>query len=117
MRRVIVESPYAGDVARNERYARACVRDCLLRGEAPIASHLLYTQVGILSDVIPEERERGIAAGLAWLATAEASVVYVDLGVSAGMKLGMACAADRGVPVEIRMLTGWADRSEPPASP
>ena len=55
---VIVESPYAGDVERNERYARACIRDCLLRGEAPFASHLLYTQAGVLDDTIKEERDR-----------------------------------------------------------
>lgn len=46
MRRVIVESPYAGEVEANVTYARACVRDCVLRGEAPIASHLLFTQPG-----------------------------------------------------------------------
>ena len=42
MRRVILESPYAGNVEENVAYARAAVRDSLLRGEAPIASHLLY---------------------------------------------------------------------------
>ena len=42
MRRVIVESPYAGDVERNIAYVRAAMRDCLMRGEAPLASHLLY---------------------------------------------------------------------------
>src|SRR5450756_1816446 len=31
MRLVIVESPYAGDVAANVTYARACVRDALER--------------------------------------------------------------------------------------
>lgn len=56
MRLVIVESPFAGDVEENIKYARAAVRDCLMRGEAPIASHLLYTQEGILNDDIPEER-------------------------------------------------------------
>ena len=40
-RRVIVESPYAGDIETNVAYARAALRDCLSRGEAPIASHLL----------------------------------------------------------------------------
>ena len=48
MRRVIIESPYAGFVKRNEDYARECLRDSLMRGEAPIASHLLYTQPGVL---------------------------------------------------------------------
>jgi hypothetical protein len=41
MRWVILESPYAGDVEANVAYARAAVRDSLMRGEAPIASHLL----------------------------------------------------------------------------
>ena len=42
MRLVIIESPYAGDIEANVVSARACVRDSLSRGEAPIASHLLY---------------------------------------------------------------------------
>lgn len=54
MIKVILESPYAGEIDRNIRYARACVRDSLLRGESPIASHLLYTQSGILDDDIEE---------------------------------------------------------------
>lgn len=33
MRRVIVESPYAGDIEKNVTYARAAIRDCLSRGE------------------------------------------------------------------------------------
>ena len=63
MIRVILESPYAGDIEKNIEYARKCVRDSLLRGEAPIASHLLYTQEGILYDDIPEERKHGIIPG------------------------------------------------------
>jgi hypothetical protein len=66
VRRVIVESPFAGDIEANVIYARAAVRDCVLRGEAPIASHLLFTQPGILDDNVPEERALGIEAGLAW---------------------------------------------------
>lgn len=104
MRRVIVESPYAGEVEKNVAYARRCVRDSLLRGEAPIASHLLYTQSGILNDDIPEERQHGIDAGLAWREIAEASVVYVDRGVSKGMAYGIAAAREAGVPVEFRWL-------------
>jgi len=105
MRKVIVESPYAGDVAMNVLYARACVRDCVLRGEAPIASHLLLTQPGILADGVGEERARGIEAGLAWLEVADATVVYIDLGVSAGMRVGIQRAEERRVPVEYRRLT------------
>lgn len=105
-RLVILESPFAGDVEANINYARKCVRDSLLRGEAPIASHLLYTQPGILNDDIPEERQHGIDAGLAWKAVAEASVVYADRGISRGMEYGMAAAKAAGLPVEVRYIEG-----------
>ncbi len=114
MRLVILESPFAGmsksplvrwlQRRANVRYARACVRDSLLRGEAPIASHLLYTQPGVLDDTKPAERQHGIDAGLAWRARAEASVFYVDRGVSRGMEYGMVAAVKAGVQVEIRVI-------------
>lgn len=111
MRRVILESPYAGrglfpflDRLLNIRYARACVRDSLLRGEAPIASHLLYTQRGILRDSVPDERALGIEAGLDWASVAEATIVYIDRGTTSGMEQGIKCASLCGIPVEIRHL-------------
>ncbi|MFC0245845.1 hypothetical protein ACFOLL_12490 [Falsochrobactrum ovis] len=99
---VIMESPYAGDIAANESYARACLLDCLRRGEAPIASHLLHTQV--LDDMQPDERELGIEAGLAWYRVADKCVVYADRGVSGGMAKGIERANRYGVPVEYRTL-------------
>lgn len=104
MKLVILESPYAGDVKANEEYARLCVRDSLSRGEAPIASHLLYTQPTILDDTDPEERQWGIDAGLAWKAVAEMSVVYTDRGVSQGMEYGIAAAMEAGLEVEFRTI-------------
>lgn len=103
-RLVILESPYAGDVEANLEYARACVRDSLSRGEAPIASHLLYTQPGILNDDVPAERQWGIDAGLAWGKAAEASVVYVDRGISKGMEYGIAAAEAAGRPILYRAI-------------
>lgn len=85
MKRVIIESPYAGDIAANVEYARRCVRDSVLRGEAPIASHLLFTQLGILRDDVAEERALGIAAGLAWSLVADLHAFYIDRGFSRGM--------------------------------
>lgn len=114
-RLVIVESPYAGDVEANVAYARACVRDSLARGEAPIASHLLYTQPGILDDDIPEERQWGIDAGLAWRVVADASAVYTDRGISRGMRHGIGAARGAGVPVEFRSLRG--ERGAVPCCP
>lgn len=107
MRCVIVESPYAGDVAENLRYGRACLADCLKRGEAPYASHLLYTQPGVLDDSQPEQREHGITAGLALGLRCDATVVYIDRGVTAGMRRGIAHAEAVGRPVEMRRLEGW----------
>jgi len=108
MRRVILESPFAGEVEQSVAYARACLRDCLLRGEAPVASHLLYTQPGVLRDEVPEERALGIEAGLAWGKEAEATVVYTDRGISRGMQFGIDRAHREGRPVEFRTLEGWA---------
>lgn len=104
MRLAIIESPYAGDIEANTEYARRCVRDSLDRGEAPIASHLLYTQPGILNDDIPTERQWGIDAGLAWRVVADVSVVYTDNGITRGMEYGIAAAEAAGIPVEYRTL-------------
>lgn len=105
---VIVESPYAGDVDANVCYARAAVRDALQRGEYPLASHLLYTQPGILDDHNPAERALGIRAGLAWGACASRSVVYTDRGITDGMRHGIARAEREGRVVEYRTVPGWA---------
>jgi hypothetical protein len=100
MKLVILESPFAGEVERNTLYARRALKDSLMRGEAPIASHLLYPQV--LDDLIPSERQLGIDAGLAWRKVAEATVVYQDYGISPGMEYGIRLAQERGIPIEYR---------------
>lgn len=92
MRLVIVESPFAGDVDRNRRYLRACLRDCLLRGEAPYASHAIYTQPGVLDDGDAAERKLGIEAGFRFRRHADATVVYQDLGHSTSMRYGVEAA-------------------------
>jgi hypothetical protein len=102
MRRVLIESPYAGNVEQNVAYAHAALLDCLRRGEAPFASHLLYTQV--LDDELLPERHLGMEAGFAWGEVAEATVVYQDLGISNGMARGIQRARDAGRPVEYRTL-------------
>lgn len=101
---VIIESPYAGDVERNVAYARQAMRDSILRGEHPIASHLLYTQPGILNDDIPEERQRGVDAGLAWRKVAEKAVFYVDYDWSGGMIAARGVYRHEGFPFEERTI-------------
>jgi hypothetical protein len=101
---VILESPYAGDINRNIAYARACVKDSLLRGEAPFASHLLYTQENILDDNIEEQRLLGIKAGLAWLKAADKHVFYIDYGYSKGMLYAKQFASENNFSIEERKL-------------
>lgn len=110
MRLVLLESPYAGNVLKNKRYARACMADCFRRGEAPFASHLLYTQPGVLNDTDPAERALGIEAGLLWGKNAAVSAVYLDLGVSTGMRYGIEEAERVGRPIEYRYLGADWDR-------
>ena len=104
MRRVVLESPYAGDVDANLTYARACLRDCLMRGESPVASHCLLTQEGVLNDLDQIERAVGINAGHAWMHVCDAVVVYADRGISKGMEAGIRTAAFHKIPVEYRKL-------------
>lgn len=104
MRRVILESPFAGSIQRNLTYARRALRDCLLRGEAPFASHLLYTQEDVLDDNVPEERNLGIESGLEWGLVADATVVYKDYGISTGMLLGIQRARINNRPIEYRTI-------------
>jgi len=104
MKRVILESPFAGEVERNIEYARKCVRHSLSLGEAPIASHLLYTQDGILNDEIAEERKWGIDAGLVWKEVAEGHVFYTDYGISKGMQYAIDYATKNNIEIEYRKI-------------
>jgi len=107
MQLVCIESPFAGDVDTNIKYAKACMRDSLGRGEAPFAMHLLYTQDGILNDDIPEERTWGIEAGFAWGKHASKTAVYTNLGITLGMELGIQKAEEVSREIEFREIDSW----------
>ena len=92
MNRVIIESPFSGDVERNTEYARRCMKDSLSRGEAPYVSHLLYTQV--LDDTDPDERLQGMTAGFAFIEATTMTAAYIDYGISNGMKEGIRLAEE-----------------------
>ncbi len=98
----MLETPYAGNNDLNREYARACMLDALQRDEAPMISHLLYPQV--LDDTVPEERKAGMYAGFAWAAKATVTIVYIDLGISAGMEYGIKKATERGHDIVYRRL-------------
>lgn len=104
MRRVVMESPYAGktqaEVDRNVAYARECLVDCLRKNESPLAGHLLYTQV--LEE--GTDRKLGLAAHLAWIECADDLIVYTDLGISPGMQEAIVLAQEHKAQIEFRKL-------------
>jgi hypothetical protein len=105
MKLVIIESPYAGDVEANVAYARKALADSIrYYGEAPIASHLLYTQPGVLDDALAHERALGIATGLAWRTVAHEAIFYVDRGWSKGMIAAKEVYEREGFPFSIRSI-------------
>lgn len=111
----VLESPYRGwgetrdeiahNIHLNLTYARVCLRDSIQRGEAPLASHLLYTQA--LDDSIPEERKLGLMCGIVWIPHANYGVFYTDRGWSAGMLASLHDVyLDIGFDFRIRSLEG-----------
>ena len=120
MKKILLETPYAGrppttscpwwvsaplawwDHTLNVLYARAAMGLLLREGHAPFASHLLYTQV--LDDKDPAEREQGILAGLALGDACDETHVFIDRGISRGMRQGVARATAAGRPVVLRSL-------------
>ena len=109
--RVIIESPYKPKdnvlnpvtaLQENLEYARRCMSHSIGMGESPFPSHLLYTQV--LDDNRPDERETGMFLARSWYDVADMCAVYVDKGVSEGMKKGIEYARYVGLPVEERSL-------------
>lgn len=117
----ILESPFAASdfatVEEHETYARAAMRDMLMRYEAPFASHLLYTQPGVLRDDVPKERAHGIVAGFAWSGAANRRVWYCNYGFSKGMRLAHKDAKSIGQEMLFRAwfppAGGAIDTSEP----
>jgi len=81
--RVIVESPFDGNSrgkSENLKFAKACMKDSLERGEAPVMFHKLYPQAA--GGPLPETakgRQRGLDASQQWFGAAEKLVVYDDL--------------------------------------
>lgn len=99
---VIVESPYAGNVDRNQVYVCQACANCLGRQEVPYASHLFFPQ--FLDDLAPAEREMGMTAGYAFWRAASKIVFYTDRGWSGGMKRAFDRAYELDIPWETRSI-------------
>jgi len=92
-KRIILESPFAGDVNNNVHYAKALIHKLAHQGYAPSASHLLYTQC--LNDTLQFDRDLGINKGLDYAHNKD-SIIGIDRGFSTGMKYGVQRAINEG---------------------
>jgi hypothetical protein len=126
MRIVCLESPfkpsaddikiYAGRYSpaellrQNLVYARLLLLNSLKLGEAPFASHLLYTQVWSESDDL---RDRGIKSGIEFHHRADLIVLGIDLGTSSGMRNAAANARLIGTEMTSRSVIDVADGRDP----
>jgi hypothetical protein len=100
-----IESPYAAQsedlMLTHILYARMACSWAIKQGYSPYASHLLYTQPGILNDDKPEERALGFELATAMVKKcADVSLFFMDLGESSGMKYGRELALKEGIPTE-----------------
>lgn len=87
-------SPYRGDTKRNKEYARKLTRAAISNGFVPVTVHLYLTEV--TDDQNPEERSRGMAAGMKILENCKYILIGDKYGVSDGMKAEMTLAALKG---------------------
>lgn len=99
---VVIESPYSGDVEGNIAYLQRCIGDSMERGEAPFASHQMYTTV--LDDEEPGQRALGMECGFVWLRRAHFQAFYLDRGWSEGMHQAWRIGWAFKKPYEIRFL-------------
>lgn len=105
--RVVIESPYAGEIDKNQAYLRDMIEGVIRGGGYPLATHAWLP--GVLDDNKEEERRKGMLVHLNWLEVADVVVVGTDLGISRGMELGIAYAKLCGVPQEYVTVPGWGD--------
>lgn len=87
-------SPYRGDTKRNKEYARKLTQAALDNGFIPVTVHLYLTEA--TDDTNPEERVRGMAAGMKILENCKYILIGDRYGISEGMKAEMTFAAVKG---------------------
>jgi hypothetical protein len=106
MERVLLETPTSGnrDPEIYERFAKACIRDSVLRKEAPLSVFLLYKQSGILYEENPGEKALGKLAASEWNKLCTKIIVYKDLGVTKEMQRTIDDAIKEDYIVEYRIL-------------
>ena len=108
-KRVVIESPLAGDTVRNLRFLLWCCRAVWRKtGHHAIGSHLLSPW--FMDDADQDERAAGIANPWVW----DRNVphwFFLDLGVSGGMRAAEKRCDESGVP----NTKAWLQHFDPEA--
>jgi len=103
---VFICSPFSADndadLFRNIEYAQDASKDAIDRGESPYTPHLFLTQ--ILKDGDQAQRDLSLELAKRWLRRCDGLAVYIDYGVSAGMKGEIAAATAAHIPIWYRGL-------------
>ena len=106
MKKVVLVSPYSGNLNLSVGYAKLCLQDMLEKGEAPIAGHLLFNQPGIFKDNCSlEEQNLKTLASHAWIKGADGIAVYEDFKVTSEMDLAIKVAWAVFTPIVHRRLS------------
>ncbi len=99
MKKAYICSPYRAkdrcQMERNLEYARAITSAALWEGLAPVAPHLYIAQC--LDDENPEERARGMAAGIELLKNCDLVIIGDRYGISEGMGREIIAARVEGI--------------------
>ena len=101
MKLIYVASPYAGDIQKNTEFAKKACRHVMNEGHAFFAPHLLYPQ--LLDDAKPQEREKGIAMGIAMIHRCDELWCYGEC-ISQGMAQEIDIANKIGIPIQFISL-------------
>lgn len=107
---VFLESPYSGDIDANVQYALACAtHSYMVKGECPIALHLLLTKLPH-GEFVPDDtpllkgREHGLQCCRETRKRCDKVVFYVDRGWSSGMLRAFDECRQDGIEFEFRKL-------------
>ncbi len=107
MKMTYICSPCRGDYEKNIIKAQEYCREALLEGLLPIAPHVYFTQ--FVDDEKPEERDRGLFAGLQLLRHCQLIRVY-GCRVSAGMYNEIQFAGVLGIELEVYDPPAFVER-------
>lgn len=110
-RTALVLTPFMSeDPAKKDmfyRYAKRAVKDCLNRGEAPLASHIFFYEF-FNNNLIQTERDMGFISQVSWIKDCDMVVVYMDFGITQAMKAALDVAKLKNRRIEYRLITAVA---------